>query len=168
MIIRQERPEDYSAVYSVNKLAFNQKDEAELVNKIRKGKNFIPKLSIVTEKDNKIVGHILISKISIIGKKRYQLLALAPMAVLPEYQRQGIGSELVKSALITTKELGFDSVIVLGHPEYYPRFGFKKASLWNIKCPFEAPDESFMAIELKKGSLFEKSGIVQYPEEFGI
>lgn len=81
-------------------------------------------------------------------------------------QRQGIGTRLLKYGLQKAKELGFESVIVLGHPEYYKKFGFKSASRWNIKCPFEVPDEVFMALELKENALNNASGIVRYPDVF--
>ncbi|WP_455367207.1 GNAT family N-acetyltransferase, partial [[Eubacterium] cellulosolvens] len=113
-----------------------------------------------------IVGHILFSKIKIRGEKDHETLALAPMAVLPKFQKQGIGGKLIREGLNKARELGFDSVIVLGHNEYYPRFGFERASKWNITCPFEVPDEAFMAIELNPGALSVKAGIVEYPKEF--
>jgi len=168
MIIRREKKEDFNSIYEVNKQAFKQKDESELIQRIRAGNNFIPELSLVAEENGKIIGHILFSKIKIIGKKEYESLALAPMAVLPEFQKHGIGGKLINDGLNKARELGFDSVIVLGHQDYYPRFGFERASKWNIKCPFEVPDEAFMAIELTVGNLAEKSGIVEYPKEFGI
>ena len=93
-------------------------------------------------------------------------MALAPVAVLPEFQKQGIGSELIREGLKACQQLGYDSVIVLGHPEYYPKFGFKQADTWGIKDPFGAPAEAFMALELKKGALEGASGIVEYPDEF--
>ncbi len=88
------------------------------------------------------------------------------MAVRPEFQKQGIGGELIKEGLKVCQHLGYDSIIVLGHPEYYPGFGFKQAGVWGIKDPFGAPAEAFMALELKEGTLEEAAGIVEYPEEF--
>ena len=88
------------------------------------------------------------------------------MAILPEFQGLGVGSELIKEGMEKAKELGFNSIIVLGHKDYYPKFGFKKASRWKIKCPFKVPDEAFMAIELSDGALEDKAGIVVYPDEF--
>lgn len=164
--IRTEEKNDNEQIYDVNKLAFQQEDESKLIEKIRKGKNFIPELSIVAEIDNRIVGHILFSKIKIIGDSGYESLALAPMAVIPEFQRRGIGSDLIKNGLDKAKKLGFDSIIVLGHKEYYPKFGFQRASKWGIKCPFEVLDEVFMAIELTEKALEGKAGIVEYPDEF--
>ncbi len=168
MIIRKEKKEDFNSIYKINEQVFKQKDESELIERIRAGRNFIPELSLVAEENGKLIGHILFSKIKIIGEKEYESLALAPMAVLPEFQKQGIGGKLIKEGLNKAREFGFNSVIVIGHKEYYPRFGFERASKWNIKCPFEVPDEAFMAVELNAGALTEKSGIVEYPKEFGI
>lgn len=166
IIVRKEEEKDYSKVYNVNKLAFKQENESKLIEKIRKGKNFVPELSIVAEVDNQIVGHILFSKIKIVGDSVYESLALAPMAVIPEFQKQGIGSLLIRKGIETAKKLGFDSIIVLGHKEYYPKFGFQPVSKWKIKCPFDVPDEVFMAIELTEGALKGKFGVVKYPDEF--
>ncbi len=164
--IRKEEEKDYKRVHEVSCLAFQQENESKLIEKIRKGKNFIPELSLVVEIDDEIVGHILFSRIKIIGDLVYDSLALAPMAVIPEFQKRGIGSKLVKKGIEKAKELGFDSIIVLGHKEYYPKFGFQRASKWNIKCPFEVPDEAFMAIELTKKAFEGKAGTVKYPDEF--
>ena len=166
IIIRQEMASDYEKVYEINKLAFNQENESKLIEKIRVSKNYVPELSLIAEIDDKIVGHILFSKIKIVGDSTYDSLALAPMAVIPKYQKKGIGSKLVAKGLEKAKELGFKSIIVLGHKDYYPKFGFQRASKWDIKCPFDAPDEVFMAIELTEKSLDGKPGIVQYPDEF--
>ncbi|UCE36992.1 MAG: N-acetyltransferase [Thermoplasmata archaeon] len=166
MKIRQEQKDDYKKVYEINKEAFNQEDESKLIERIRASEGFVPELSLVAEQDNEIVGHILFSKIKIIGEAEYESLALAPMSVVPKLQKQGIGGKLVTTGLEIAKKLGFKSVIVVGHEDYYPRFGFKKASLWSIKYPFEVPDEVFMVIELVEGSLEGKAGCVQYPKEF--
>ena len=114
------------------------------------------------------MGHILLSKIKISkdNNESVESLALAPVSVLPEYQNKGIGGLLITEALKEAKELGYNSVVVLGHPEYYPRFGFKKASLWGIKAPFEVPNEAFMAMNLGKNALNNVSGVVEYPSVF--
>nr|QNO42528.1 hypothetical protein MMHALIEK_00003 [Methanosarcinales archaeon ANME-2c ERB4] len=164
--IRKEEEKDHKQIYEVNKLAFQQENESKLIEKIRKSENFILELSIVAEIDNRIVGHILFSKIKIIGDSDYESLALAPMAVIPEFQKRGIGSELIKKGIDKAKELGFDSIIVLGHKEYYPKFGFQRASKWDMKCPFEVPDGVFMAIELTEKAFEGKAGTVKYPDEF--
>jgi predicted N-acetyltransferase YhbS len=168
MIIRQEKNEDFKSIYEINYQAFKQKNESELIERIRSSKNFVPELSLIAEKNGKIVGHILLSKIKIKGEKEYESLILAPLAVLPELQKQGIGEKLITEGLRKAKELGFSSVIVVGHKDYYPKYGFEKASKWNIKCSFKVPDEAFMAIELNIGALAEKSGIVEFPKEFEI
>ena len=164
--IRKEEERDYKKVYEVNRLAFQQENESKLIEKIRKGKNFVPDLSLVAKIDDEIVGHILFSRIKIVGDSIFESLALAPVAVIPEFQKQGIGAELIKKGIEKAKELGFDSIIVLGHKEYYPKFGFKRASNWSIECPFEVPDEAFMAIELTEKAFEDKAGTVRYPDEF--
>jgi len=166
ILIRKEEEKDYKNIFNVNKLAFGQEEESNLVDKIRNSKNFIPDLSIVAELNNRLIGHILFSKIEILGSSVFNTLALAPMAVIPEFQRQGVGSELIKKGIKKAKELGFDSIIVLGHKDYYPKFGFKEASRWKIKCPYKVPQEAFMAIELTEKALEGKAGTVKYPDEF--
>ncbi len=166
MEIRREEKKDHTIVYEINRLAFGQENESQLIEKIRKGSNFVPELSLIAEIDNKIVGHILFSRIKIVGGSVFESLALAPMAVIPEFQKQGIGGKLIKKGIEKAKELGFDSIIVLGHKEYYPKFGFQRASKWSIECPFEVPDEAFRAIELTEKAFEGKAGTVQYPEEF--
>ena len=127
IIIRQEMASDHEKVYEINRLAFNQEDESKLIERIRESNNHVPELSLVAEIDDNIIGHILFSKITIIGDSTYESLALAPIAVTPECQRKGIGSKLVAKGLEKAKEKGFNSVIVLGHKDYYPKFGFQRA-----------------------------------------
>ena len=169
--IRQEQQNDYSKTEEVVKEAFlneefSDKTEHELVSRIRKCDAFIPELSIVAV-DEEIVGHIMLSKITI-EKDGVSVdsLALAPVSVARGHQKKGIGGKLIGAALEKAKELGYVSVVVLGHPEYYPKFGFKKASEWNIKAPFEVPDEVFMAMELRGDALQGVEGIVQYSSAF--
>ena len=143
-------------------------DEGKLVENLRKNPKFIPELSLVAEVGGKIAGHILFFPVIIkpaAGKEK-ETIALAPVAVLPEFQKQGIGSELIREGFKTCPQLGYDSIIVLGHPEYYPKFGFEPTRKWGIKDPFGAPAEAFMALEFKKGALEGASGIVEYPKEF--
>ncbi|MDO8225122.1 GNAT family N-acetyltransferase [Bacillus cabrialesii] len=170
--IRQERTHEYDTTEDIVKRAFlnetySDKKEHFLVNKIRKSDAFIPELSLVAVNVKDIVGHVLLSKIKIVdGDNAVDSLALAPVSVAPEYQRKGIGSQLIHAALKKAKELDYRSVIVLGHKDYYPKFGFKPASLWNIKAPFEVPDEAFMALELSKDSLEKVKGVVHYSKAF--
>lgn len=172
--IRQEQIEDYAITEKVVKRAFegmelSDQKEHELVARIRRAEVFIPELSLVAvhNESTEIVGHILLSKIKIVHQgQSVESLALAPVSVLPGYQREGVGTRLMHEALKKAKVLGYKSVIVMGHPEYYPKFGFKKASLWGINPPFEVPDEVFMALELEQDALDNVSGVVEYPSVF--
>lgn len=167
--IRQESPQDYPQVTRVNDLAFGCTDEGILVETIRKNKEFIPELSIVAEKEHEVIGHILFFPIEIGSKdKSFPSISLAPMSVIPKYQKQGIGGQLIKYGLEQCKKLGFRSVVVVGHPTYYPKFGFKRASAWNIFPPIDVPDEGCMAIELEKDALKNVSGVIQFPAEYEV
>lgn len=172
IIIRQETEKDYKLSETVVEKAFKNAEHTDhkehlLVAKLRKSDAFIPELSLVAELDGEIVGHIMLTKLLIENEgSKYDSLALAPVSVVPEHQNKGIGSELISESLKIAKELGLKSVIVLGHDKYYPRFGFKPASTWGIKAPFDVPDEAFMALELEDGSLEDISGTVVYSKEF--
>ncbi|PGB04378.1 GNAT family N-acetyltransferase [Bacillus toyonensis] len=169
--IRQEQKNDYRKTEEVVQQAFlneefSDKKEHELVSRIRNCDAFISELSIAAV-DEEIVGHILLSKITIEQDgTSVESLALAPVSVAPSHQKKGIGGKLIVAALEKAKELGYGSVVVLGHPDYYPKFGFKKASEWNIKAPFEVPDEVFMVMELRENTLQGVEGIVQYSSAF--
>lgn len=167
--IRQENKKDYAEVYNVIKKAFMSAEhcdgnEQDLVVNLRESNNFILELSLVAIDDNKIVGYILFTKIRI-GK--YEELALAPLAVLPEYQKQGIGKKLIEEGHKKAKKLGYQYSIVLGSERYYPKLGYVPASQYGIKAPFEVPNENFMAIELNNTDV-EITGVVEYAKEFGI
>jgi putative acetyltransferase len=167
MMIRREMPDDIQSIYKVNKAAFSRENEGKLVNAIRESEHFIPELSLVAEENGEVIGYILFSKIFI--KQDGELteaIALAPMAVQPEFQGKGVGSALVKEGLVKCKQLGYPLVIVLGHPEFYPRFGFEKASDKGIVPPFPVPDEVFMVCELKEGAADKMKGEVVYPPSF--
>ena len=167
--IRQENKNDYEEIYNVVKTAFetaehSDENEQDLVVALRNSDSFIPELSLVAIKDNKIVGHILFTKIKI---GNHEELALAPLAVLPEYQKQGIGSKLIQQGHKIAKELGYHYSIVLGSETYYPKFGYVPAIQYGIKAPFEVSNENFMAIKLNDTDA-EIKGTVQYAKEFGI
>ncbi|MCI6619322.1 MAG: N-acetyltransferase [Prevotella sp.] len=132
------------------------------------GDAFVGALSVVAEVEGTVVGHALLTRIRIEAADGavHESLALAPVAVRPDRQRQGIGSELIRRALERAAALGFSSVVVLGHAAYYPRFGFRRASEWGIRAPFPVPDEAFMAVELTDGGLSAVSGTVVYPKAF--
>ncbi|ASK64175.1 GNAT family N-acetyltransferase [Virgibacillus phasianinus] len=173
-IIRQEQKSDYELTEKVVEIAFASADQSdenehELVSRIRQSEVFIPELSLVavSQDNDEILGHILLSKVLINnGNQKVESLALAPVSVLPDYQNKGIGRALIQKALEKAKKLGFQSVIVLGHPDYYPKFGFRKSSQWRIKAPFEVPEEALMAIELQEDSLNNVSGVIEYPGVF--
>jgi len=167
--IRPEMQEDIPDIFELNQLVFGQDTEARLVDHVREGHNFIPALSLVALSDDKIVGYLLFSKIAIQnGDARYESLALAPMVVHPAWRKQGIGSKLLAHGLQTATDLGYTSVMVLGHEYYYPKFGFVPAAKWNIKAPVDVPSEVFMALELVPNALKNVSGIVEYPIEFSV
>ncbi|TFG38165.1 MAG: N-acetyltransferase [Syntrophobacterales bacterium] len=167
LCIRSETPDDYGIITGINDAAFGGKNEGRLVEKLRATGEFIKDLSLVAELDGTFVGHILFYPVTInSGENKYPTLALAPMSVLPEYQKKKIGSILVIGGLKKAQEMGYRSVIVLGHSDFYRKFAFKTASDWGITPPFEAPDSAFMALELVLGELEGKAGVVEYPPAF--
>ncbi|WP_321309857.1 N-acetyltransferase [Marinifilum fragile] len=165
--IRPENKNDYSTISMVNDMAFGQEAEGILIEKLRKNKKFIKDLSLVACMGNEIIGHILFFPITIKGNKQeFNTLALAPMSVIPELQGLGIGSQLVEKGIAKAKNLGHKSIIVLGHENYYPKFGFKPAATFNIIAPFDVPENAFMALEIVKDALSTVEGTVEYPKEF--
>ena len=170
--IRQESPNDFNEVFSLIEKAFRTEqlsDHSEqfLVERLRKSSAFIPELSIVAEIGNRVVGHILLTKLKIKNDQHeFDSLALAPVSVLPEYQRKGIGGMLIEQAHIKAKELGHKSIVLVGHENYYPRFGYQQADKYGIEFPFDVPKENGLVIELFANSLKGVSGTVEYPKEF--
>ena len=165
MIIREEQPSDIEKIWEINVEAFETKAEANLVNSLRdSGCTFH---SLVAEADTKVVGHILFTPVELSGNKnKLKIMGLAPMAVLSQYQNKGIGSKLVQSGLEHCKSLGYDAVVVLGHPGYYPKFGFVPSVKYGIKSEYDVPDEVFMILELTPGSLKQHKGVIKYHEAF--
>lgn len=163
--VRAETAEDYSQVRRVNELAFGRPNEALLVDALRESAH--PQVSLVALKEEEIVGHIFFSSVSIVSDSAsFRALGLGPMAVLPEYQKQGIGSRLVREGLKESQRLNQYIVVVLGHSEYYPRFGFVPASRKGLRCEYQVPDEVFMVAELIPGALGGRQGLVRYRPEF--
>lgn len=164
--IRPETSADHEAIRHVNRLAFGQDDEARLVDTLREG-GYV-RLSLVAEQGSQVVGHILFSDLPILTNAgTVPALALAPMAVLPPFQNQGIGSALVRRGLDECRQQGHQIVVVLGHPQFYPRFGFSSKRAVGLASPFSGKD-SFMAVELVPGALDRVEGRVHYPPPFGV
>lgn len=165
-VVRQETPSDVSAITAIHEAAFERSAEARLVESLRVNGKVI--LSLVLESRSKVAGHILFTEVTIETAPEPSLaLGLAPVSVLPEYQRQGFGSALIRPGLQKCKEMGHRLVVVLGDSKYYPRFGFRPASQFGLRCEYDVPDEVFMAIEWGKGTTQEYEGLVRYQDEFG-
>jgi len=166
MLIHIETPTDHKAIRAVIRLAFGRDDEALIADALRDG-GYV-RTSLVAEVERQVVGHILFSDLPIVSETAtFPALALAPMAVLPDYQRQGIGSQLIRRGLDTCREHGHRVVVVLGHPNFYQRFGFSSELARQLDSPFSGK-ASFMAMELVEGALNGVSGRVEYPPPFGI
>ncbi len=165
MDIRSESLSDYAAIAEVNILAFGQENEAKLVEEIRDSQGYISQLSLVAEIDGAIVGHILFSYIDLIGEESLQVLGLAPLAVLPKFQKQGIGSALVKAGLEKADAIKEALVIVLGHPHFYKRFGFQPSVNYKITSPFPVPEDVFM-VKILQNYHDKYQGKVVYPPAF--
>ena len=169
MNIRQEMESDHISVYELVKAAFasaehSDGNEQDLVAALRYSSAFVPELSLVAVEDDDIVGHILFTKAAVDG---HTVLALAPLSVLPAYQRKGIGLALIAEGHRIAKGLGFDYSVVLGHAGYYPKAGYCPASRFGIRAPFDVPDENFMAIKLRPDAE-NVAGIIRYATAFGL
>ncbi|MFC1847296.1 GNAT family N-acetyltransferase [Chloroflexota bacterium] len=165
LLIRPEIPENEAAIRHVNEEAFDGIVEASLVEGLRSRQAII--LSLVAIDGDKVVGHILFSPVIIESESQsFDAAGLGPMAVLPLYQRKGVGSELVRAGLEECRRLGHEIVVILGHPEYYPRFGFVPAMPKGIGCEFEVPEEAWMILELHEGALGGRRGKVRFQPEF--
>lgn len=170
--IRPEGPKDYPTVFKLIEQAFaempfSSHTEHFIVEKLRKTDAYIPELSLVAEQDGDIVGHIILSKIKIDnGQQQFDALILGPVSVWPDLHSQGIGSQLIKMAHKVAKALGHQIVVLLGHKDYYPRFGYQLMRDYGISLPHEASPENCMVIELTQGALEGVSGQVIYSKPF--
>jgi putative acetyltransferase len=165
MTVRPETPADHATIHEINARAFGRDDEARLVDALRASEHFITDLSLVAEADGPVIGHILFTRIQIrTAADLVPALALAPLAVHPDWQRRGIGSRLVREGLDACRRLSHRIVIVVGHPTYYPRFGFTSARTFGLQSPYH--DAAFMAHELVPGALRDVQGTVEYPPVF--
>jgi putative acetyltransferase len=163
--IRPEQPEDYPDVFLVNERAFGTSAEARLVDSVRPVVR--PFISLVAVLEDKVVGHILFTPVAIEGDtKAWRAMALGPMSVLPKYQNQGIGSRLVLAGLEACRQINEPVVFVLGHPGFYPRFGFQPAAEKGLRYKHSDFDPYFMVTELVPGALNGMSGLVKYHSEF--
>lgn len=162
--IRSETEADKEAVFDINAAAFPTDAEARLVDSLRTSAE--PLVSLVAVENEDVVGHIMFSKVTLESFDELQLMGLAPMAVSPSLQRGGIGTGLVNAGLQRCRELGIGAVAVLGHPGYYPRFGFRPATEWGIKSEYDVPEDVFMLLELSTGYLQPYEGKIRYHAAF--
>lgn len=167
--IRRERAADAAAVRAVNRLAFGGEAEPALVDALRAAGAVT--LSLVAEVAGRVVAHVLFSPVAIgrdadAGGTPARVVGLAPMAVRPEWQQRGVGTRLAREALRLLRRADVDAVVVLGHPDYYPRFGFVPASRYGLRWEQPCPDEAFMALELRAGALGQAAGVVRFRPEF--
>jgi putative acetyltransferase len=162
--VRPERPDDSAAVREVNLAAFETAIEADLVDALRRQAR--PLVSLVAEAGDLVVGHIMFSPVTLPPHDGLTIMGLAPMAVRPSHQRQGIGAALARAGIDECTRMGCDALVVLGHPAYYPRFGFVPASRFGIRCEYDVPDEAFMAIAIAPGALRGKTGTIRYHAAF--
>jgi predicted N-acetyltransferase YhbS len=175
LLLRSELPADIEGVQTLIQEAFKNAEhtdgqESQLVQRLRESSNFIPELSVVACQNGVLLGHIIFTRIEIRSPsgQSQDSLALAPVSVLPEFQKMGIGKALIERGHEVARQLGFQSVIVLGYPDYYSKFGYKKASGFGIQGPFQVPDDVFMALELIPGALSNREGLVCYSAEFEV
>lgn len=165
IVIRAETPEDVDSIRYVNEQAFEQEEEARLIEKLRN--HGVLTISLVAVQDGEVVGHIAFSPVKVESEhSSFEAISLAPMAVLPAHQRKGIGSQMVRAGIEECRRLGHEVIVVLGHPDYYPRFGFVPAGPRGINCEFEAPEEAWMILELREGALAGRRGTVKFQPEF--
>jgi len=164
--IREETPEDYSSIFEINKQAFGQELESKLIDALRKSGALL--LSLVAELDGEIVAHIAYSEAPIVNEDvTVQAVCIAPLAVKPSHQKMGYGTAIIRMSFDILTERGYSIVLVMGHAEYYLRFGFEKASAYGIHWEHEYPDEAFMVKVLKTSALDGVSGTVHFRPEFG-
>jgi putative acetyltransferase len=164
MRIRPETEADRAAIRAVNEAAFETSAEADLVEALHGKKMSL--VSLVAEVGGRVVGHILFSPVSLAESSHLNVMGLAPMAVVPDYQRKGIGSALVRQGLTRCRDIGCCIVVVVGHPGFYPRFGFIPASRYALRCEYDVPADVFMVAELEPGALNVASGLVRYDDAF--
>ena len=166
--IREENPEDIQGISETNRKAFGQEAEVKLVETLRVREELI--LSLVGVLDNQIIGFIGFSEVKVRNEEKQSrvVACLAPMAIVPEYQQQGYGAKLIAQGLESLKERGYSAVVVLGYPDYYPRFGFVPSIDYGITCSYECPDEAFMIKVLRPGVFDGTHGVAHFCSSFAV
>lgn len=165
MLVREETPADRDFIRDVNRQAFGGDAEGALIDQLRADGDVL--LSLVAQVDGEIVGHILFSRLEAeVNGRPLKVASLAPMAVTPEFQGRGIGTALVERGLALCRERGISAVVVLGHPDYYPRFGFSARKGQALQSAYSGAGEAYMALELVPGALSGVTGTVRYPQAF--
>ena len=165
--IRPEAESDAGVIQEITERAFGRPYEALVVERVRQSSGFIPELSLVAEHEGQIVGHAMFSEVAIEGESRsWTVPALGPISVMPEFQKQGVGGQMLQAGLERATELGHGVVVLIGHPTYYPRFGFVPAGSLGLKCAIPVPDNVFMAYLLRPDGLEGIQGTVVFPPAF--
>lgn len=165
LVVREEVAADFERIDEVNCLAFPTDAEARLVRLLREQAR--PFVSLVAIDASAVVGHIAFSPVRLASKEPIFVMGLGPMSVVPERQRRGVGGRLVEAGIHECRRLGVQALVVLGHIDYYPKFGFLPASRWDVKCEYDVPDEAFMLLELEAGCVPPDAKLARYHEAFG-
>ena len=165
LVIRHETPGDIDTIHAINTQAFGREAEAVIVDRLRK--RGVLTISLVAIHENLVIGHIAFNPVTVESSAySFEAIILAPVAILPAYQRKGVGSQLIKAGLEECRRLGHEVVVLVGHADYYPRFGFVPAGSKSLECEYEAPDEAWMVLELREGALAGRKGKVKFQPEF--
>lgn len=164
MQICPEQPTDVAAIHALNTAAFERVAEADLVDALRQQAS--PLVSLVAIQGEQVVGHILFTPVTLSSHPNLKIMGLAPIAVSPAHQKQGIGAALIQAGLQECRKIGYGAIVVLGHPDYYPKFGFVPTSQYQITCEYDVPPEAFMLVELIAGYLENKSGMISFHPAF--
>ncbi len=165
MVIREEQASDIDNIYQINSDAFGRDAESKLVNVLRK--NVESHISLVAQIGEDLVGHIMFTPVELTGcRDKLTIMGLAPLAILGKFQRSGVGSSLVNAGICRCREQGYGAIVVLGHPHYYPKFGFIPSVNFGITCEYDVSDDKFMTLELIEGSLKNVGGLIKYNEAF--
>jgi putative acetyltransferase len=166
--VRPEQGRDAAAIHELVRQAFGRKLEANLVDTLRSSDAYLPELALVAVRGDEVTGYVMVTRQPIVTDHGEEMIStiLGPLAVQPDHQNRGIGSLLTTAAIEQARTLGFGSMILIGHPTYYPRFGFRPASTWGLRFAQPIRDDVFMAIELTPGALAAAAGTVTLSPAF--